>query len=95
MCLGAFFISTAVHAFQGFPALHGFAMIGGALWATANALALPIMNRLGTALAILVWNTLSCFTGWATSRYGMFGLPAAIPASLTLNYIGIVVLIAG
>ncbi|PIO71486.1 hypothetical protein TELCIR_06619 [Teladorsagia circumcincta] len=114
LCLGAFFVSTLVHAFQGFPPLHGFAMIGGVLWASANAFAIPIMNRLGMALAILVWNTISCLTGWATSRliflgyasigkfiaslcyrYGLFGLPAAVPASLILNYIGIVALIAG
>uniref|UniRef100_A0A0N4WCR1 Transmembrane protein 144b n=1 Tax=Haemonchus placei TaxID=6290 RepID=A0A0N4WCR1_HAEPC len=93
LCLGAFFVSTAVHAFQGFPPIHGFAMIGGILWAIANAFAIPIMNRLGMALAILVWNTTSCLTGWATSRYGLFGLPAAVPASLLLNYMGIVALI--
>uniref|UniRef100_A0A7I4XRG7 Transmembrane protein 144 n=2 Tax=Haemonchus contortus TaxID=6289 RepID=A0A7I4XRG7_HAECO len=95
LCFGAFFVSTAVHAFQGFPPIHGFAMIGGILWAIANAFAIPIMNRLGMALAILVWNTTSCLTGWATSRYGLFGLPAAVPASLLLNYMGIVALIAG
>ncbi|KAL6732023.1 hypothetical protein Aduo_002828 [Ancylostoma duodenale] len=37
----------------------------------------------------------SCLTGWATSRYGLFGLPAAIPAGTVLNYLGIVGLIAG
>ncbi|KAK6042008.1 hypothetical protein COOONC_20486 [Cooperia oncophora] len=30
------------------------------------------MNRLGMALAILVWNTLSCLTGWATSSHGVY-----------------------
>ncbi|PIO71484.1 hypothetical protein TELCIR_06617, partial [Teladorsagia circumcincta] len=95
LCLGGFFVGTLVHAFQGFPPLHGFAMIGSVLWASANAFAIPIMNRLGMALSILVWNTVSCLTGWATSRYGLFGLPAAIPASLILNYIGIMALIAG
>ncbi|KAK6730222.1 hypothetical protein RB195_006966 [Necator americanus] len=95
MCIGAFMVSTAVHAFLHFPAFHGFAMFGGVLWCTANAFAIQIMNRLGMALSILVWNTVSCLTGWATSRYGLFGLNAAVPASLTLNYLGIIALIAG
>ncbi|KAE9421721.1 hypothetical protein Angca_007232, partial [Angiostrongylus cantonensis] len=95
LCVGGFVTSTVVHAALGFPALHGFAMVGGALWATANAFAIQIMNRLGMALSILVWNTLSCLTGWATSRYGLFGLPAAYPASFALNYMGITLLIIG
>ncbi|VDM57441.1 unnamed protein product, partial [Angiostrongylus costaricensis] len=95
LCVGGFVTSTVVHAALGFPALHGFAVVGGALWATANAFAIQIMNRLGMALSILVWNTLSCLTGWATSRYGLFGLPAAYPASFTLNYMGITLLIIG
>ncbi|ETN83901.1 hypothetical protein NECAME_01694 [Necator americanus] len=95
MCIGAFMVSTAVHAFLHFPGFHGFAMFGGVLWCTANAFAIQIMNRLGMALSILVWNTVSCLTGWATSRYGLFGLNAAVPASLTLNYLGIIALIAG
>ncbi|VDM65274.1 unnamed protein product [Strongylus vulgaris] len=95
ICIGAFLASTFVHGLLDFPPVQGFAMIGGALWSIANAFALQIMKRLGMALAILVWNTVSCITGWATSRYGLFGLPAAVPASLTLNYLGIIVLIAG
>lgn len=88
-------VSTAIHCALGFPAIQGLALLGGALWAIANAFAIPIMNRLGMALAMLVWNTLSCLTGWATSRYGLFGLQASVPASLFLNYLGILVLITG
>ncbi|KHJ74808.1 hypothetical protein OESDEN_25576, partial [Oesophagostomum dentatum] len=95
MCIGAFLASAFVNGLLYFPPLHGFAMIGGALWCTANAFAIQIMNRLGMALSILVWNTISCLTGWTTSRYGLFGLPEAVPASEVLNYLGILVLISG
>ncbi|RCN47628.1 hypothetical protein ANCCAN_06294, partial [Ancylostoma caninum] len=95
MCIGAFMAAAVVHGLLYFPPFYGFAMISGALWCTANAFAIQIMNRLGMALSVLVWNTMSCLTGWATSRYGLFGLPAAIPASTVLNYLGIVGLIAG
>lgn len=35
----------------------------------ANAFSVQIMNRLGMGLANLLWNTLSCLMGWATSRW--------------------------
>ncbi|KIH51877.1 hypothetical protein ANCDUO_18028 [Ancylostoma duodenale] len=95
MCIGAFAAAAVVHGLLDFPPLYGFAMISGVLWCTANAFANQIMNRLGMALSVLVWNTVSCLTGWAKSRYGLFGLPAAIPVSTVLNYLGIVGLIAG
>ncbi|EYC25510.1 hypothetical protein Y032_0011g1242 [Ancylostoma ceylanicum] len=95
MCIGAFMAAAVVHASLYFPPVYGFAMISGTLWCTANAFAIQIINRLGLALSVLVWNTVSCLTGWATSRYGLFGLPPAIPASTVLNYLGIIGLIAG
>ncbi|ETN76534.1 hypothetical protein NECAME_03466, partial [Necator americanus] len=62
---------------------------------SANAFAIQIINRIGMGPANLVWNTLSTLTGWATSRFGLLGLPAAIPASPTVNYLGVGVLIGG
>lgn len=53
------------------------------------------MNRLGLAVPILIWSTVSCLTGWATTRYGLFGVPKGIPSSVILNYIGIIVLVVG
>ncbi|EYC25504.1 hypothetical protein Y032_0011g1241 [Ancylostoma ceylanicum] len=93
--VGAFSVGIIVHAAQGFPGFYGFAMLGGFLWAFANAFSIQIINRLGMGLANLVWNTLSCLTGWATSRFGLLGLTATIPVSLGLNYLGIAILIAG
>ncbi|KIH55662.1 hypothetical protein ANCDUO_14173 [Ancylostoma duodenale] len=61
----------------------------------ANAFSIQIINRLGMGLANLIWNTLSCLTGWATSRFGLLGLTETIPVSLGLNYLGIAILIAG
>ncbi|VDK53371.1 unnamed protein product [Cylicostephanus goldi] len=69
MCVGAFLASTFIHGLLGFPPLQGFAMIGGALWGIGNAFTLQIMNRLGMALTVLVCSTVSCLTGWATSRH--------------------------
>ncbi|WKX92155.1 hypothetical protein Q1695_010297 [Nippostrongylus brasiliensis] len=95
LCLGQFVVSTAFHLMLMAPSIQPIAMVSGINWALANSMAIPIMNRLGMALSVLVWSTVSCLIGWATSRFGMFGLPAAVPASLLLNYVGIIVLITG
>ncbi|KHJ77351.1 hypothetical protein OESDEN_23029, partial [Oesophagostomum dentatum] len=92
---GAFSVAIIVHAAQGFPGFYPFAMLGGFLWAFANTFSIQIINRLSMGLANLIWNSFSCLSGWATSRFGLFGLTAAIPASVGLNYIGIVILIFG
>ncbi|CAC70102.2 Transmembrane protein 144 [Caenorhabditis elegans] len=95
MSLGGFITSLAIHALLGFPPIYPLAMLGGALWCAANAFAFLIMNRLGLAVPILIWSTVSCLTGWATTRYGLFGVPKGIPSSVILNYIGIIVLVVG
>ncbi|CAB3408944.1 unnamed protein product [Caenorhabditis bovis] len=95
MAVGGFLVSFAVNAILQFPPIAPLAMIGGALWCTANAFALMIMNRLGMALGILIWSSVSCLTGWATSRYGLFGIPQVVPNSSLLNYAGVIILIIG
>ncbi|CAI2300689.1 unnamed protein product [Caenorhabditis sp. 36 PRJEB53466] len=95
MSLGGFCVSLAIHAVLGFPPIYPLAMLGGALWCTANSFAFLIMNRLGLAVPILVWNTVSCLTGWATSRFGLFGVPQGVPGSVLLNYAGVLVLVVG
>ncbi|CAD6190986.1 unnamed protein product [Caenorhabditis auriculariae] len=95
MSLGAFIVSIGFQAFLSFPPVFPLAMLGGMLWCVANSTAFLIMNRLGMALGVLIWNTFSCTIGWATARYGLFGVPQSLPNSITLNYIGIVLLLAG
>ena len=53
------------------------------------------MNVLGMALGVLIWSTTSCLGGWATSRFGLFGIPQTLPESLLLNYLEVVLVIAG
>jgi uncharacterized membrane protein YdcZ (DUF606 family) len=52
-------------------------------------------NILGMALAILLGNTTNCLTGWATSRFGLFGTTARPPKNDVLNYIGLVMVLIG
>ncbi|VDK28367.1 unnamed protein product [Anisakis simplex] len=54
-----------------------------------------LTDTLGLALAMLIWKTVSCITGWAISRFGLFGINAAPPKSGLLNYLGLVLLVLG
>lgn len=41
-------------------------------------------------MGLLIWGSLSLITGWATARFGFFGLDPNVPSNLIMNYIGIV-----
>uniref|UniRef100_A0A1I7XNW7 Transmembrane protein 144 n=1 Tax=Heterorhabditis bacteriophora TaxID=37862 RepID=A0A1I7XNW7_HETBA len=84
-----------VFAVQDFPGFYPLAMLGGAFWTIGNAVAIPIINRLGMALSILIWNTTNCLSGWAGGRFGLFGMNARPPASDILNYGGLACVIVG
>ncbi|VDM41150.1 unnamed protein product [Toxocara canis] len=95
MGIGIFFVGVIVFALKGFPPFYPLPMLGGLFWGIANSTAIVLTDVLGLALAILVWNTISCIMGWATSRFGLFGVHPAPPKSDALNYAGLVMLIIG
>ncbi|KAM9795604.1 transmembrane protein 144-like [Neosynchiropus ocellatus] len=70
------------------PKFHPFAMLGGVIWATGNIAAVPIIKAIGLGLGVLLWGSSSLLTGWASSRFGWFGIPAQEVARPVLNYCG-------
>ncbi|CAJ0576252.1 unnamed protein product, partial [Mesorhabditis spiculigera] len=92
--LGAFLITFPIGIYYP-PTVYPLVMFGGALWCFANSFCVGLMNKIGMAQAILIWNTSSCLTGWATARFGLFGVDAQLPASELLNYIGVLLLLIG
>ncbi|MFH4981960.1 hypothetical protein AB6A40_008669 [Gnathostoma spinigerum] len=95
MGIGTTFVGFIVLAIEGFPPIIPLVITGGVFWALGNSVALPILNHLGLGLGILIWNTTGCIMGWATSRFGLFGLSPAPPKSDLLNYLGLVFVITG
>ncbi|CAI2354250.1 unnamed protein product [Caenorhabditis sp. 36 PRJEB53466] len=95
MCLAGYLVSFGIYAYMHFPGVYVLAMVGGAIWSSTNCFAVPIMGQVGMAMFMLFASSISCLTGWAISRFGLFGVPAAVPLSVPLNYIGIFLLIAG
>ncbi|VDM28621.1 unnamed protein product [Toxocara canis] len=90
-----FVIGMIVNAYEGFPTFHPLAMLGGALWATGNVTAVPILSMIGMGMGILVWGTVNCLCGWAAGRFGLFGLHPSVPNSVLLNYLGLTCVLIG
>jgi len=54
------------------------AVFGGMLWCVANNISQFVISGLGIAVAMLLWNTTNCLTGWASGRFGLFGLTPSV-----------------
>ncbi|XP_039520444.1 transmembrane protein 144b isoform X1 [Pimephales promelas] len=67
---------------------HPAAMLGGALWATGNVTAVPVVKFIGLGLGILLWGSSGLLIGWASSRFGWFGLHPEEVSKPILNYCG-------
>ena len=88
MCCAVWCVGLCVYAYRGFPKFEPLAMLGGALWCTGNALAVPIINMLGLALGMSVWCVANMATGWASGVFGILGVEKQAVAQPVLNYVG-------
>ncbi|XP_076005373.1 transmembrane protein 144b [Genypterus blacodes] len=70
------------------PKFHPVAMIGGALWATGNIAAVPVLRAIGLGLGILLWGSTTLLMGWATTRFGLFGVAVQEVSKPIMNYCG-------
>lgn len=71
------------------PPFVPFAMLGGFLWCCGNVMSVPCINFIGMSLGILIWGATNMVVGWASGRYGLFGLTADTIANPALNYAGV------
>uniref|UniRef100_A0A3B4BEC0 Uncharacterized protein n=1 Tax=Periophthalmus magnuspinnatus TaxID=409849 RepID=A0A3B4BEC0_9GOBI len=70
------------------PKFYPLAMLGGVIWATGNIAAVPILKAVGFGLGIVIWGASSLLMGWASSRFGWFGIAASQVSRPVLNYSG-------
>lgn len=63
--------------------------LGGVLWATGNVAGPMIIQKLGMGMAVTVWGLSNMLLGWATGRFGFFGIEKNPCANPTLNTIGV------
>uniref|UniRef100_A0A6T0ASC8 Transmembrane protein 144 n=1 Tax=Emiliania huxleyi TaxID=2903 RepID=A0A6T0ASC8_EMIHU len=55
-------------------------LLGGALWATGNCCAVPVINSIGLGMGLLLWGCTNMLTGWASGRFLNHALFPGVPA---------------
>ncbi|OWF45138.1 Transmembrane protein 144 [Mizuhopecten yessoensis] len=69
-------------------------MLGGVLWETGNIMVVPIIKTIGLGLGLCIWGMVNLLSGWATGRFGFFGITQEIPDDPTMNYVGVAVAVS-
>lgn len=90
LCVAIWTVGFIVNCIRNFPKFYPLPLLGGFLWATGNVNTVIIIRTIGIGLGMLFWGSLGLITGWATARFGWFGLDANVPSKQGLNYAGIV-----
>ncbi|XP_008852537.1 transmembrane protein 144 isoform X1 [Nannospalax galili] len=88
LCAAIWLVSLVVNLILHCPKFWPFAMVGGCIWATGNIAVVPVIKTIGLGLGILIWGSFNALTGWASSRFGWFGMDAEVVSNPLLNYIG-------
>ncbi|KAL4002183.1 hypothetical protein ACH3XW_2430 [Acanthocheilonema viteae] len=95
MAVAIFLVGVIINAYEGFPQFYPLPMLGGAFWTLGNAIAIPIFQLIGMGMALLIWSIAICMMGWASSRFGLFGLKENMPNNVVLNYSGLLLTLFG
>ncbi|XP_049564996.1 transmembrane protein 144 isoform X2 [Orcinus orca] len=88
LCAAIWLVALVVNLILHCPKFWPFAMVGGCIWATGNIAVVPIIKTIGLGLGILIWGSFNALIGWASSRFGWFGMDAEEVSKPLLNYIG-------
>ncbi|XP_049762067.1 transmembrane protein 144 isoform X2 [Elephas maximus indicus] len=88
LCSAIWLVALVANLMLRCPKFWPFAMLGGCIWATGNIAVVPIIKTIGLGLGILIWGSFNALTGWASSRFGWFGMDAQEVSKPLLNYIG-------
>lgn len=88
LCAAIWLVALVVNLILRCPKFWPFAMLGGCIWATGNIAVVPIIKTIGLGLGILIWGSFNTLTGWASSRFGWFGLDVEEVSNPMLNYFG-------
>ncbi|XP_060102576.1 transmembrane protein 144 isoform X2 [Heteronotia binoei] len=88
LCTSIWIVSLIVNLIQNCPRFWPLAMVGGFLWATGSVTVVPIVKTIGLGLGLLIWASFNLLAGWASSRFGWFGIDPEMVANPVLNYVG-------
>uniref|UniRef100_A0AAY4AB13 Transmembrane protein 144 n=1 Tax=Denticeps clupeoides TaxID=299321 RepID=A0AAY4AB13_9TELE len=88
LCAAIWTVSLAANILLHSPTFWPLAMLGGVIWATGNITVVPIVKSIGLGLGLLIWATFNLLIGWASSRFGWFGIDPQTVGKPVLNYCG-------
>ncbi|XP_041075647.1 transmembrane protein 144-like isoform X2 [Polyodon spathula] len=88
LCAAIWIVSLIVNIILQCPKFWPLAMLGGVIWATGNITVVPILKTVGLGLGVLIWGSFNLLMGWASSRFGWFGIDPEEVAHPLLNYSG-------
>jgi glucose uptake protein GlcU len=89
LCTGILVVGLLSMPLQSsFPVVVPAAMLGGALWATGNLLVIPVLNRIGLGIGLLLWSVMNLLVGYGTGKLKLFGMTGTPVKSQALNLVG-------
>ena len=92
LCLSIWLVGFGLQLYRN-SAFEPYSAFGGMFWASGNVLTVPIISSIGLGLGMLVWGISSLLTGWASAKFGFFGITVETVSNPTLNIIGVGVLV--
>lgn len=95
MCSAIWTVGLIVQMIQHSPKFYPLATIGGIIWVIGNTLTFTIIKMIGLSLGLLIWGSVCMILGWATGKFGLFGLNKNIIGDTGLNYAGVMVCFVG
>ncbi|KAK7471345.1 hypothetical protein BaRGS_00036020 [Batillaria attramentaria] len=93
MCCGVFLPGIIIQMWRQ-SEFYPLVMLGGTIWTTGNICVVPIIKTIGMGLGLCIWGMFNLLSGWASGRFGWFGLIPEVPKNTTLNYIGVALAVA-
>ncbi|XP_030643576.1 transmembrane protein 144-like [Chanos chanos] len=87
-CAAVWIVSLIANLILNCPKFWPLAMVGGVVWATGNITVVPIVKTIGLGLGLPIWASFNLLMGWASSRFGWFGIESETVNKPALNYSG-------
>lgn len=99
MCAGIYSVGSVAHLVQcalsaSCPTFVPLASAGGAVWCLSNLLLVPIVDCIGIGLAMMAWGMNEMLAGYATGRWGWFGLTPEPIKNPVVNSVGVALAVA-
>jgi len=88
MCVGIWCVGLVTTGFTS-NEFQPLSMLGGALWCTGNIMCLQVMKLIGMSMGLMIWGITNSVMGWATGKFGLFGLDKNSVSDPALNYVGL------